>query len=58
MRFKVIRMSEFCAGNCRFELSQEVNLSHLSVVKRGFVSIYNQVEVVRCSLHNLKIACQ
>ena len=33
-------------------------LSHLSVVKRSFVSIYNQVEVVRCSLHNLKIACQ
>lgn len=33
-------------------------LSHLSVVKRGYDSIYNQVEVVQCSLHNLKIACQ
>ena len=33
-------------------------LSHLSVVKRGYDSIYNQVEVVQCSFHNLKIACQ
>ena len=32
--------------------------SHLSVVKRVYDSIYNQVEVVQCSLHNLKIACQ
>lgn len=33
-------------------------LSHLSVVKRVYDSIYNQMEVVQCSLHNLKIACQ
>ena len=33
-------------------------LSHLSVVKRVYDSIYNQVEVVQCSLHNLKITCQ
>jgi len=32
--------------------------SHLSVVKRVYDSIYNQVEVVQCSLHILKIACQ
>ena len=33
-------------------------LSHLSVVKCVYDSIYNQVEVVQCSLHNLKISCQ
>ena len=34
MRFKVIQMSEFCAGNCRFELSQEVNKHLLCQILR------------------------
>ena len=33
-------------------------LPHLSVVKRGYVSKGNQVEVIQCGLHKQKTACQ